>query len=233
MRVEVNIPGGTDCYVLDARGDRHPATPAYWQETYLSGMIRSLLYSDDYKYPLRGFRKLNPVPDADAEKRFLDCVLELFWKGPQLGTDAEIQIATNARNHLTRALLRYFGESWRWEIAAGMLEKLAQLDPDVGGLLATAYFGMDEEVRGVRVLHDAVKRSPASYSLLLDQVGFLRGKKRLEWARDLARFAVDAAPSEFVTWAALTDVFADLGDMQNVGHFSFPPVMSRRSSRRC
>ena len=214
--MQISIPGGTESYILDARGDKHPCTQQLWLETYVSALIRAILYSDDHLYPLRGFRKLDPTPDLVAEKRFLEAAKDIFWRGVQLGTDAEIQIATNARNHLTRALMRYFGDSWRWEIGVEFLLPLVQVDADIGALLAKAYFGMDEEVKGVRVLHECVRRVPNSYTLLLEQVEFLRRKEQLEGAKELARFAVDAAPSEFCTWAALTDVLCDLEDTRNV-----------------
>lgn len=50
VRVEVKIPGGVDAYVVDIRGDRHEATPAIWQETYLSAILRAILYADDPNY---------------------------------------------------------------------------------------------------------------------------------------------------------------------------------------
>jgi hypothetical protein len=68
-------------------------------------------------------------------------------------------------------------------------------DPEAGALLAEAYIGMgkyqyiicilnidlirqciDEEIRGVRVLHDALLKRPSSYALLHVQVDFLRSK---------------------------------------------------------
>lgn len=68
VRVEVKIPGGVEAYVIDLRGERlvlriekileisksgffrHEATPAIWQEVYLSALLRAILYADDSNY---------------------------------------------------------------------------------------------------------------------------------------------------------------------------------------
>jgi len=71
----------------------------------------------------------------------------------------------------------------------------------------------DEEVKAVQVLHRALEDMPQSYSLLHVQCDFLRSKggQYTEWALKLARQAVNCAPSEFVTWAKLTEVYIELG----------------------
>ncbi|GAA5918375.1 hypothetical protein JCM6882_002785, partial [Rhodosporidiobolus microsporus] len=69
----------------------------------------------------------------------------------------------------------------------------------------------DEEVKAVRVLQSALQNHPQSYSLLHVQCDFLRGKGKHDWALKLAKQAVNCAPSEFVTWAKLTEVNMELG----------------------
>lgn len=68
----------------------------------------------------------------------------------------------------------------------------------------------DEEVKAVQVLHAAIKQSPQSYALLHVQADFVRSKGRPEWALELARTAVNCAPSEFQTWAKLTEIHMEL-----------------------
>jgi Chs5-Arf1p-binding protein BUD7/BCH1 len=97
VRVDVKIPGGVNAYVIDLRGERcvrcmtdsdisdsttsHDATPEIWQETYLSALLRSILYADDPNYRLMGFRKLDPITSPEAELRFLQAADSLFTKG--------------------------------------------------------------------------------------------------------------------------------------------------------
>jgi predicted Zn-dependent protease len=75
---------------------------------------------------------------------------------------------------------------------------------------------IDEEVKAVRVLQSAIQQHPQSYSLLHVQCDFLRSKGRTEWALKLAKEAVNCAPSEFVTWAKLTEVNMELGRYTDV-----------------
>ncbi|CAG8515848.1 17540_t:CDS:10 [Acaulospora morrowiae] len=196
VRVEVKIPGGVESYIMDARGERHEATPEIWQETYISAILRSILYSDDANYRLAGFRRIDPIPNIEAEAHFLEAAESLFFKGWQLGSDPEIQVATVVSNHLTAGIMKYF-------------------NPEVASLLAKSYIGMDEEIKAVNILYDALKKSPMSYALLHVQADFLLSKDKKDYALKLAKQAVNCAPSEFVTWAKLTEVYIELGDYES------------------
>ena len=52
-----------------------------WQETYVSAILRAILYSDDPTYILEAYRKLDPITTQEGELRFLQGVEELFPKG--------------------------------------------------------------------------------------------------------------------------------------------------------
>nr|VWO95775.1 Tubulin beta chain (Beta-tubulin) [Ganoderma boninense] len=196
VRVDVKIPGGVQAYVVDLRGERHEATPEIWQETFLSALLRAILYSDDPTYWLEAYRKLDPITNPEGELRFLQAAEALFLKGWQVGSDPEIQVATVVSNHLTAAIVKYFGDSGRFQYAANLFEKLTAKEPEVASLLAKSYLGM--------ILH-----------LLHVQCEFLRSKGKYDWAVKLARQAVNCAPSEFVTWEKLTECYIDLGQYEN------------------
>jgi hypothetical protein len=70
---------------------------------------------------------------------------------------------------------------------------------------------IDEEIKAVKIIHQALQANPLSYPLLHSQVDFLLAKRKPDWARQVAQQAVNAAPSEFVTWAKLTQTYIDLG----------------------
>ncbi|KAI9483466.1 MAG: Chs5p-Arf1p-binding proteins-domain-containing protein [Benjaminiella poitrasii] len=215
VRVEVKIPGGVESYYVDIRGERHEATAAIWQETYLSAVLRAILYSDDSYYRLAGYRKMDPITNLVGEQRFLEAVEALFWRGWQLGSNPEIQTATTVHNHLTSGMMKYFGDSFRYGPAIELYTKLRKRNPEVGALLAQSFIGQNEEIKAVRVLSADLKRMPMSYSLLHVQVDFLRSKSEYHMALKLAKFAVNTTPSEFLTWAKLTEVYIDLGDYKN------------------
>jgi Chs5-Arf1p-binding protein BUD7/BCH1 len=73
---------------------RQEATEALWLETYMSSMIRSLLYADDESYRITGYRRLNPIPNQEAERRFLDASERLFSSGTPLNSDFNGRLAT-------------------------------------------------------------------------------------------------------------------------------------------
>jgi hypothetical protein len=69
--------------------------------------------------------------------------------GWQVGSDPEIQVATVVSNHLTAGILKYFGDSGRWQHAANLFEKLAARDPEVSSLLARSYIGMSKSAKDI------------------------------------------------------------------------------------
>lgn len=62
-------------------GTRHEATQEIWQETFLSALLRAILYSDDPTYWLEAYRKLDPITNPEGELRFLQASEALFLKG--------------------------------------------------------------------------------------------------------------------------------------------------------
>ncbi|TPX48802.1 hypothetical protein SeMB42_g02457 [Synchytrium endobioticum] len=221
VRVEVKIPGGVESHLVDLRGDKHPiANPAIWQETAVSAVLRAMLDDNDEAdgndgSPLLGLRKLDPLPTLALEKRFLDIAGAEFWKGWQLGTEAEVQVATYFSNHLTNGIMKYFGQANRLGEAAKFFETLYKKDPEVGAVLAKSLLGTDEEIKAVQTLHEALSTNPLSYGLLMVQIEFLKNKKKLDWALKLAKLAVTYAPSEFVTWSKLTEIYVELGQYES------------------
>ena len=130
--------------------------------------------------------------------------------------------------------MKYFGDSGRYQQAANLFEKLAVKEPEVSSLLAKSYIGMseflfsdvdwmiykflfvDEEVKAVQIMAAAMRQTPQSYTLLHVQCDFLRSKGQNQWALKLARQAVNCAPSEFVTWEKLADIYIDLMQYDSV-----------------
>ncbi|KAJ8323647.1 bud site selection protein [Batrachochytrium dendrobatidis] len=221
VRVEVKIPGGVDSYIVDLRGDRHPITNvAIWQEAFVSAVLRAILDDNDEPdgndgHPLLGLRKIDPLQTLGAEGRFLEAAAVEFWKGWQLGSQPEVQVATPFSNHLTNGIFSYFQNAGRLSEAAKFFADLDSRDPDVAAILAKAYLGTDEEIKAVQVLYEASKKHPVTYSLLLVQTDFLIGKKQFEKALKLAKLAVTYAPSEFLVWAKLADIYIQLSDFES------------------
>lgn len=215
MRVEVKFPGKTETYFVDDRGAKKDnPSPAMWLETYLCSVLRALLYSDDPNYRLNGWRKLDPLPDTDMETKFLDAVAKLFENGWQLGSEPDVQIATTVTNHLATALLQYFSYTGRHNSAINLFEKLRASNPEVIALLVRTYLDMDEESKAVNALTESLLESPLNHVLLDIECQYLQKKGRDDLALQIAKRAVNCAPSEFASWARLTEVYISLDEYE-------------------
>ena len=62
----------------------------------------------------------------------------------------------------------------------------------------------------------AIRENPQSYTLLHAQCDLMRAKGKVDWALQLAKQAVNCAPSEFSTWAKLTELYTELGKYDSV-----------------
>lgn len=214
MRVEVKIPGGVESYCVDERGDRRVATDGLWLETFLCGVLRAYSYGDDGSgdtiKKIIGVRRFNPITNTEMEHKFLDAAEKLFFNGRQLGSDPEIQIPNVVSNHLTAGLLKYIRTTGRYTSGVNLFQKLRERDVEVSSLLAQVLISGDEEVQAVRLLHDSIQDIPMDYALLDCQAAFCLSKGEGEMALECAKRSVTAAPSEFSTWARLTEVYVAL-----------------------
>ncbi|PIA13313.1 putative Bud site selection-related protein [Coemansia reversa NRRL 1564] len=239
MRVQIKIPGGVDAYAITAQGERKEVSDELWKECHVSAILRSILYADPASYSVTGLRRLTLVVEPREETRMIEALMEYFWNGWRLGSNAETQVASHAHNYLVDGLISYFSGQGRFlDCATDILAPLAYaplgkpqqppqaqqnrasldfkgIDPEVASLLAEAYMNGDEEVQAVRVMHQALKAKPSCYPMLSTQAEFLRRKKQYASARVIALMAVKYAPSEFHAWAELTEVYIDNGDFEN------------------
>lgn len=129
-------------------------------------------------------------------------------------------------NHLTTGLLKYFQTTGRYASGVNLFEKLRTQNVEVSSLLSKVLFMGNEEVEGVRALHQALKEIPMDYVMLDTQAEFLLRKvktaatpeqreERLRMALGCADRSTIAAPSEFGTWARLAQVYVTMEDWEN------------------
>ncbi|KAB5571926.1 Chs5p-Arf1p-binding proteins-domain-containing protein [Coniochaeta sp. 2T2.1] len=230
MRVHVTIPGTVESYCVDENGKKKPATDELWLETYLCSVLRAYSYADDGSgetiRKIMGVRRFNPVTNTETEHRFLSSAEQLFFRGWQLGSDSVVQVPNIVSNHLTTGLLKYFHTTGRYASGINLFEKLRSQNVEVASLLAKVLFMGNEEVEGIRVLHQALKELPMDYVMLDTQAEFLLKKalsspapeqknERLRMALGCADRSTVAAPAEFGTWARLAQVYVSMEDWGN------------------
>ncbi|KAK9369166.1 Chs5p-Arf1p-binding proteins-domain-containing protein [Lipomyces kononenkoae] len=215
LRVRVHIPGSVEAFVIDERGEKHKATNQIMLETYLCSVVRALLFADDEDYNITAYRRFNPLPNREAEEKFLDAAEKLFTRGWQLGSESEVQVPTLLSNNLTATFFKYLDITGRYNEGVNLLEKLRAKEPDFAPLLARVLLDMDEEVKAVKLLQDSIKASPRDPNLLDIQTRFCLSKNRLDFALATAKRAVNSAPSEFGPWARLVKVYIEQHDFQS------------------
>jgi Chs5-Arf1p-binding protein BUD7/BCH1 len=144
-----------------------------------------------------------------------------------LGSDAEIQVANPSTNHLTSCFLKYISITGRWDQGINLLTKLREKEPEVDLLLAQLYLKMglylrflaltlDEEVKAVDLMCTSLVANPLNHGFLVLQAHYLLKKNKPDLAIELAKAAVNANPSEYSTWATLTEAYIALEDFENV-----------------
>ncbi|KTW26180.1 hypothetical protein T552_03071 [Pneumocystis carinii B80] len=212
IRVEMKIPGGIESIAIDEYGNRKNITSEMWTETFLCEILRWLQFSDDYTYQLPGFRKLNPITSIELEEKFLDACSQLFLKGWKLGSSPEIHIPDIINNNLTNGILKYLNMTGRYAVGINLFEKLRVKNPEIIPFLAKLYFLMDEEFIAIDLLNESLKLNPVNYSSLIIQVEYLIKKNCYNLALQCAKKAVNSAPSEFITWESLAQVYIALED---------------------
>ena len=230
MRVHAPFPGSVDSYCIDERGEKRKATDELWLETYLCSVLRAYSYADDGTgetiRKIMGVRRFNPVTSTETEHRFLSTAEHLFFRGWQLGSDSTVQVPNVVSNHLVSGLLKYFQTTGRYASGINLFQKLRTQNVEVASLLAKVLFMGNEEVEGVRALHQALSESPMDYVMLDTQAEFLLRKartattpeqrdERLYMALGCADRGTIAAPSEFGTWARLAEVYVAQEDWEN------------------
>ncbi|ODV92209.1 hypothetical protein CANCADRAFT_55925 [Tortispora caseinolytica NRRL Y-17796] len=215
IRVEVSIPGSVEAYMIDATGNRREfsseSAPRIWLETFMSAMLRSLLFADDESHFVTACYASNPFDIQDFETRFLDAVETLFFRGPATGPPPGVQVATLVNNNLVQGLFKLVSATGRYDKTIAILSKIALKEPAVAALVAKAFLESDLEVDAVATLHEALKKNSRDPLALEIQSQFCLLKEKPDYAILLAKRAVEAAPSEFTTWANLAETYTKAG----------------------
>lgn len=218
MRVTVHIPGQFETQVVAADGKLAEGTEALWMETFVCGVVRSLLeLDDDDANKVGGLVEIRREYGLFREQavQFLHGFEKLFFKGPRLGCGVELLTPTLVYNYLVEAFFKCVELTQLYAEAHEVLQRLQERDPAVATLTARLLLMKDEEVEAVRVMTLAVEQHPRDPEMLILQGHFLLDKGRLDLALHLAQSAVKAAPSDFRAWALLVLVYTRLGDYEH------------------
>src|SRR5436190_16411316 len=86
----------------------------------------------------------------------------------------------------------------------------------VNSLRSRLTYVVDEEVKAVDLMCSSLIQNPLNHGFLVTQANFLLKKNRPDLAVELAKSAVNANPSEYATWAILTESYIAMNDIEKV-----------------
>jgi len=223
IRVEVQIPGGVVCYLIDSTKKRCPISDeTLWNEAYVSSILRAILYDDDYIKNgsdnfdiISGIKRVNIFDNDEDEDEFLRVAKIIYETGKyKFGQNDEAVNPTVCNNYLTQAIVKYFTNTKKQDKAIKFFQEIYKTDPEIGSIISKLYFDSNHVIEGIKTLHNAVQSGNRSYEVFIAQANFLRGKGRFKEALSIANKAVINAITEFSPWELLANLYIDLNEYE-------------------
>ncbi|EGW32223.1 uncharacterized protein SPAPADRAFT_61304 [Spathaspora passalidarum NRRL Y-27907] len=231
MRVTVHIPGKLDVVVVNYDGKliqdklSSEELDRFWLETFVCGIVRAVLESDDDPDTnkvgggLVEVRKINPFNNGIVSKELLNNFLqgfeELFFQGYKLGCTVDFPQPTLINNYLVDGFMKVIELTQTYDQALEILERLQKEEPSVISLIAQVLLLKQDEVEAVKVMNEGITQNKRDVNLLILQTEYVLEKKKPELALELAKQAVKSSPSDFKAWSILVKCYIRLGDFEN------------------
>lgn len=187
-----------------------------WRETYVSGLVRAILFSDSIERQLPGMCKFNPVPSTKDAKEAVNLMCSMLPKGPILGCNDITNSPTLCENYLVEALLQLLKLVQLHDLALQNIESLEENSQfDFSVLKAQILLDKGEQQNAVRLMYDVLKTHSRNGWMLQKQAEFLLGKNRPDLALIPAMKAVECLPTEFRCWRTLIKTYILQKDFKN------------------
>ncbi|ANZ77631.1 BA75_04789T0 [Komagataella pastoris] len=185
-------------------------TDRLWRETYVSSLIRALLFPDDPARHMPGMCQYNPVLSSTSAKYAVSELIYFLPKGYLVGCSNDVQQPTYVQNYLVDSLLKLVEITGLYDLALEKIEDLISEKPtwkdEFRLLLVKLHLLNNNEVAAVGVLHEGLQIDPRDALLLNEQAKFVLKKNRPDLALTSASRSVSAAPAEFECWETLVKV---------------------------
>lgn len=208
VRVHAKIPGGVESYTLTLSGlQEQEVSDQCWLETYMSAMLRALLYVDDDSYSIAGSRREDPFPNPADVQHFFNAFEKLFLKGPKLGATPRYQTPGLTTNYMVDGFFVACTISGMWDEARATVHRIAETVPAARDLLPQLDLLADNEISAIKEMVDAVTKNPRNAEMLAQEAAFCLTKNDPANALDCALRASSAAPSQFFSWDILAKVY--------------------------
>jgi len=223
IRVEVQIPGGVLCYMIDSTKKRcNIDNDNLWLEAYVSAILRAIIYDDEYIKNdndnfdiISGIKRINLFETEEDEDEFLNAARIIYDTGRySIGHNDEAVNPTICNNYLTEAIVKYFTDTKKQDKAIEFFKEIYKMNPEISSVIAKLYFEKNFGIEGIVTLHKAIQNGCESYEVLITQANFLRQKGRFKEALALANKAIVSSVKEFYPWELLANLYVDLNEYE-------------------
>lgn len=187
-----------------------------WIETYVSSLIRSILFPDLIDRQLPGMCKFNPIQSTKDAKEAIKLMCSMLFRGVETGCTDIYNRPSLINNHLVDALLKLLSITKYYNIAIKEIENLMTKKLiNLNVLIVKILILKNDYAKAVRLMHDCLIKIPRDGWMLTEQTIFLINQNRLDLALIPAQIAIECLPSEFLCWKNLILIYILKKDFKN------------------
>ncbi|KAG0672733.1 hypothetical protein C6P42_003160 [Pichia californica] len=187
-----------------------------WLETYVSSLIRSILFSDSIERHLPGMCKFNPMQSTKDTKESIKLLCKYLDKGPDTGSNDIINRVSYINNYLVDALFKILSITNYYELAIEEIEKIMiNKKINLNVLIVRILILKNDYAKAVRLMHDCLIKIPRDGWMLNEQTNFLIDQNRPDLALIPSIISVECLPSEFLCWKNLIKIYIMKKDLKN------------------
>jgi hypothetical protein len=226
LRIRCQFPGSTSPMIQFVPSNKSKITITIsnddeknqhlWIETYVSSLIRSILFTDSIERHLPGMCKFNPIQSTKDAKEAIKLMCKLLFKGNETGCSDLYNRPSLVNNYLVDSLLKLLSITKYYDLAIKEIEKLMiNKKINLNVLIVRILILKNDYAKAVRLMHDCLLKIPRDGWMLNEQSKFLISENRSDLALIPAIISVECLPSEFECWKNLILIYILKNDLKN------------------
>lgn len=202
IRVEVNIPGGTNVYCVNEENLKSPITGIQWNFVFIASVLRSF----NPKYS-NGIRIVTELETKDSFKDFLLVAGSLHKAGySNKFVNAEHKQVTNT-SYLLSEISKYMIRNRRLSEFIDFINQYTAEDPSLVTFIVDALFSIDRVKDSIILLAENLSEYPMLAPLLVKQVEAFLRFEYYEYGLKIAKICVDLLPESYEAWNGLANTY--------------------------
>lgn len=226
LRIRCQFPGSASPMIQFVPSNRAKITitigtedekhQALWTETYVSSLIRSILFADSIERHLPGMCKFNPIQSTKDTKEAIKLLCRFLQRGPETGCSDIINRPSYTNNFLVDTLFKLLSITRYHDLAIEEIEKvMVSKKINLNVLIVRILIMKNDFAKAVRLMHDCLLKIPRDGWMLNEQAMFLIDQNRPDLALIPAMISVECLPSEFLCWKNLIIIYILQKDLKN------------------